>query len=91
MYAATIITVLETVKSFWKIVSKEISQTERFRTKNALDVWKHMCESTYIFYDQAIQIYSKNRNWMSDETMQDSLRFAATNAGTAKGTIVSET
>jgi len=50
-----------------------------------------MCESTYIFYDEASQIYSKNRNWMSDETMHDSLRLAATNAGIAKGTIVSET
>jgi len=51
----------------------------------------YMCESTYIFYDEASQIYSKNRNWMSDETMHDSLRLAATNAGIAKGTIVSET
>jgi len=46
---------------------KYISQTERFRTKYALDVWKHiglqyMCESTYIFYVEASQIYNKNRN-----------------------------
>jgi len=42
MCATTLIAVLDTVKSFWKLVSKEISQTERFRTKNALDVWKHI-------------------------------------------------
>jgi len=46
---ATSVTVLETVKRFWKLVSKnEISQTERFRTKYVLDVWKHiqcMCET----------------------------------------------
>jgi len=52
---------------------------------------KYMCESTYIFYDEASQIYSKNRNWMPDETMHDSLRLAATNTGNAKETIVSET
>ena len=50
-----------------------------------------MCESAYIFYDEASQIYSKNINWMSDETMHDSLWLAATNTGIARGTMVSET
>jgi len=49
-----------------------------------------MCESTYIFYDEARQIYSKNRNLMADETLDDILRLAATNTGIAIGTIVSE-
>jgi len=52
---------------------------------------KYMFESTYIFYDEVSQIYSKNRNWMPDETMHGSLRLAATSTGIAKGTIVSET
>jgi len=29
----------------------------------------YMCESTYIFYDEASQIYSENINWMADETL----------------------
>ena len=51
----------------------------------------YMCESTYIFHDEASQNYSKNRNWMADKTIHDSLRITATNTGIAKGTIVSET
>ena len=47
-----------------------------------------MCDSTYIFYDEASQIYVKNRNWMADETMHDSLLISATNTGIAKGTSV---
>jgi len=38
---ATILTILETVKSFWKLVSKD-RLGERYRTKNSLDVWKHI-------------------------------------------------
>jgi len=48
----------------------------------------YMCESTYIFCDEASQIYGKNRNWMADETMHDSLRITATNTGITKGTSV---
>jgi len=33
-----------------------ISQTERFSTKNALDVWKYIRVLKYIFYDEASQI-----------------------------------
>jgi len=39
---------------------------------------------SYIFYDEASQIYSKNRNRMADETLDDSLRLAATNTGIVK-------
>jgi len=39
---------------------------------------------SYIFYDEASQIYSKNRNWMGDDTQDDSLRLAAINTGIAK-------
>jgi len=73
------ITVLETVKSFRKLVSKDrfpklkdfvLEMRSTFGNTN-------MCGSTYIFYDEASEIYSKNRNWMADETMDDSLRLAA--------------
>jgi len=33
----------------------------------------YMGESTYIFYDEESQIYSKNRSGMADEAMHDSL------------------
>jgi len=62
---ATIVTVLETVKSFWKLVSKNRFPKLKDFALNALDVWnhiQHMCESTCIFYVEASQIYSKNRN-----------------------------
>jgi len=48
-----------------------------------------MCESMYIFLDEGSRIYSLNRNWIADETLDDCLRLAATNTGIAKGTIVS--
>jgi len=35
---------------------RKISQTERFRAKNALNVWKHICVREYIFYDEESQI-----------------------------------
>jgi len=53
---------------------------------------KCMCESTYIFYDEPIQIYNKNKlNVRRNETVHDSLRLATPNTGIAQGTIVSET
>jgi len=54
---------------------RKISQTERFRTKNALDVWKHIrvCESTF---STMKQVKSKNRNRMADEALDDRLRLA---------------
>jgi len=63
---AKIVTVFRDCKELLEISQqKYISQTERFRTKYELDFWKHtqyMCEPTYIFYVEASQIYSKNRN-----------------------------
>jgi len=43
-----------------------------------------------LFDDEASQIYSKNRNLMADETLDDNLQLATTKTGTAKGTIVSD-
>ena len=39
-------------------VSQEsyLSQSEKFRTKNALDVWKHIRVWENIFHDEASQI-----------------------------------
>ena len=50
----------------------------------------YMCESTYIFYDEVSQIYSKNRNWMAYKTLDDSFWLAVINIGIAKVTIVSK-
>ena len=44
----------------------------------------HMCESTYIFYDESRKNYSKSRNCIVDETLDDSLWHAAINTGIAK-------
>ena len=35
---------------------RDISQTERFRSKNAFEGWKHIRMREHIFYDQASQI-----------------------------------
>jgi len=35
---------------------RQIYQTERFLTKNALIVWQHIHVWEYIFYDEACQI-----------------------------------
>jgi len=35
---------------------RQISQTERLRSENALDVWKHIRVWEYIFYDETIEI-----------------------------------
>jgi len=37
------------------IQQRKISQTERFRTKNALEVWKQIRVWPYVFYDDATQ------------------------------------
>ena len=50
---ATILTVLETVKSFWKLVSK-------YRFPKLKDFAPKM--RSYSVYDEASRIYSKNRN-----------------------------
>ena len=72
---ATILTVLETVKRFWNLVSwNRFPKLKDFALKMR----------SYIFYDEASQIYSKNRNWMGDDTQDDSLRLAAINTGIAK-------
>ena len=72
---AKILTVLETVKSFPKLVSKDrFPKLEDFSLKMR----------SYIFYDEASQIYSENRNCTTNETLDDSLRLAATNTGIAK-------
>jgi len=48
---------------------RQISQTERFRTKMRSTFGNtHICGNTYILYDEACQIYSKNRNGVADET-----------------------
>jgi len=62
---------------------RKISQTERFRAKNALNVWKHICVREYIFTMKKVK--SKNRNRMADGTLDDT-----TNTGFDKGMIVSE-
>ena len=62
---------------------RKISQTERFCTKNALNVWKHVCVREYIFYDEEVK--SKNRNQMADGTLDDT-----TNTGFDEAMIESE-
>jgi len=37
------------------IQQRKISQTERFCTKNALEVWKQILVWPYVFYDDATQ------------------------------------
>ena len=67
--------VLETVKSFRKLVSKDrFPKLKDFAVKMR----------SYNFQDEASQIYSKNRNRMADKTLDNSLRLAATNTGIAK-------
>jgi len=67
--------VLETLKSFWKLFSKDrFLKLKDFALKMRL----------YTFYDEASQIYSKNINLMVDETLDDSLLLPATNTGIAK-------
>jgi len=73
---------IRTAESFWKLVSKErFSKLIHFAQKctRCLET-SYVCESTYIFYDEAIsimkQVKSKNRSWLSDKTLDDSLWLA---------------
>jgi len=62
---------------------RQISETERFRTVNALIVWK-----TYVYKSAMFkikQVKSKNRNRMADETLDDSRRLANTGRPIDKG------
>ena len=53
---------------------RKISQTERFRSKNALIFGSiYVCESTFSTMEY---IESKNRSRMAAETLDDSLRLA---------------
>jgi len=65
-----------------------VSQTERFRTKNALDVWKHMRVWKYVIYDEASQIWKEKSNGRRRTVWQSST--CTTNTVIGKGTIVSE-
>jgi len=80
------ITVLETLKSFWNLFRKDrFPKLNDFALKMR-STFKNtcMCGRTYTFYEEASKMYSKNRNWMADETLDDSLRFDATNTALAK-------
>jgi len=72
--------VLETAKSFWKLGSKvKFSKVKDFALKMHLMFGNtYVCESTF---STMKQVKSKNRNWMADKTMDDSLRLATINTG----------
>jgi len=54
---------IETVKSFWKLACKgSFPKLKDFALKLRSFGNTYMCESPYIFYDEASQIYRKIRN-----------------------------
>ena len=65
----------QTVEIFCKL-AKIDSETERFCTINALDVWKtYVCKSAVF---KMKQVKSKNGNRMSVESLDDSRQLANT-------------
>jgi len=60
---------------------RKIFQTERFRTKIALDAYTYVCVSKFCTMKQ---VKSENTNRMADETLDDT-----TSTGGDKGTILS--
>jgi len=60
---------------------RKIFQSERFRTKIALDIYTYVCMSKF---STTRQVKSENRNPMADETLDDT-----TSTGNDKGTILS--
>jgi len=67
--------VLETAGSFWKSVSKDrFPKLKDFALKMHLAFGnRHVCESKF---STMKQVKSKNRSWMADETLVDSLRLS---------------
>jgi len=60
----TILTVLVTATSFWKLDSKDrYPKLKDFAPKMSSTFGNtYMCESTHIFPDEASEIYSEDRN-----------------------------
>jgi len=60
----TILTVLVTATSFWKLDSEDrYPKLKDFAPKMSSTFGNtYMCESTHIFHDEANEIYSENRN-----------------------------
>jgi len=61
--------VVENCRELLKISQRrKIFQTERFRTKIALDVYTYVCVSKFCAMKQ---VKSENQNRMADETLDD--------------------
>jgi len=72
--------VLETVESFWKLVSKDsFPKMKHFALKmHSVLRNAHVRESGLHTFSMIKQVKFENRNRMKDETLDDSLRLATT-------------